>query len=64
MGNRNRMQTGFFLVVPLVAALLGCHGPEERPAPGLLGDSRHVWDEAAYETVAWCGPALGPTVLR
>jgi hypothetical protein len=31
---------------------------------GLPGESRHMWDEASYETVAWCGPALGPTVLR
>jgi hypothetical protein len=35
-----------------------------RAPPGLLGESRHVWDEAAYETVAWCGPDLGSTVLR
>ena len=35
-----------------------------RAPPGLLGASRHVWDEATYETVAWCGPALGPEVLR
>ncbi|HUT78264.1 MAG TPA: hypothetical protein VM285_11285 [Polyangia bacterium] len=35
-----------------------------RAPPDLLGQSRHVWDEAAYETVAWCGPALGSTVLR
>jgi hypothetical protein len=35
-----------------------------RAPPGLLGASRHMWDEATYETVAWCGPALGPEVLR
>jgi hypothetical protein len=27
-----------------------------RAPPDLLGQSRHVWDEASYETVAWCGP--------
>jgi hypothetical protein len=35
-----------------------------RAPPGLLRQSRHLWDEASYETVAWCGPALGSTVLR
>jgi hypothetical protein len=35
-----------------------------RAPPGLLGASRHMWDEAAYETVAWCGPDLGSEVLR
>jgi hypothetical protein len=39
-------------------------GHLRRAPPGLLGESRHVWDEAAYETVAWCGPDLGSTVLR
>jgi len=34
-----------------------------RAPPGLLGESRHVWDEATYETVAWCGPDLGSEVL-
>ncbi len=35
-----------------------------RAPPDLLGQSRHVWNEATYETVAWCGPDLGPEVLR
>jgi hypothetical protein len=31
----DRRQSSFFahLILPLVAAIVGCHGPEERPAP-------------------------------
>ena len=50
----------------IAGLLCGFDGMVERPVspPDLLGASRHMWDEATYETVAWCGPALGSEVLR